>query len=148
LQPFLPLRCACTAAQTLLPFGQLTGNSSGRLLPLPLLQLMTQSRLSTASDVYSFAIIMHEMLTWQLPFHDLSKEQVCCLRVAVHDWCNDDSSTAPKQKKEHMQQQAVPWCAAVEHVVVGFCYSRNHPAAATTETHTHRDKQRCCSLSK
>lgn len=40
------------------------------------LQLMTQNRLSTASDVYSFAIIMYEMLTWQMPFHDLSKEQV------------------------------------------------------------------------
>lgn len=37
---------------------------------------MTQNRLSTASDVYSYAIIMYEMLTWQMPFHDLSKEQV------------------------------------------------------------------------
>jgi serine/threonine protein kinase len=39
---------------------------------------MTQNRLSTASDVYSYAIIMYEMLTWQMPFHDLSKEQVRC----------------------------------------------------------------------
>ncbi|KAF6265332.1 hypothetical protein COO60DRAFT_1623953 [Scenedesmus sp. NREL 46B-D3] len=43
-------------------------------------EMITQNRLSTASDVYSYAIIMHEMLTWQMPFHDLSKEQVV-LRV-------------------------------------------------------------------
>lgn len=41
-----------------------------------LLQLMTDCRLSAASDVYSFGIIMYEMLTWLLPFHDQSKEQV------------------------------------------------------------------------
>jgi serine/threonine protein kinase len=45
---------------------------------------MTQNRLSTASDVYSYAIIMYEMLTWQMPFHDLSKEQVGqCIRAAA-----------------------------------------------------------------
>jgi len=37
---------------------------------------MTQSRLSSASDVYSFAIIMYEMLTWKVPFEDLQKERV------------------------------------------------------------------------
>jgi hypothetical protein len=45
------------------------------------LQLMTQNRLSTASDVYSYAIIMYEMLTWQMPFHDLSKEQVGIIMI-------------------------------------------------------------------
>ncbi|WIA08465.1 hypothetical protein OEZ85_007902 [Tetradesmus obliquus] len=43
-------------------------------------ELMTQNRLSTAADVYSYGIIMYEMLTWQMPFHYLSKEQVV-LRV-------------------------------------------------------------------
>jgi serine/threonine protein kinase len=37
---------------------------------------MTQSRLSSASDVYSFAIIMYEMLTWKVPFEELRKERV------------------------------------------------------------------------
>jgi serine/threonine protein kinase len=34
------------------------------------------NRLSPASDVYSFGIVMSEMLTWQIPFAELSKEQV------------------------------------------------------------------------
>lgn len=54
---------------------------------------MTQNRLSTASDVYSFGIIMLEMLTWQMPFYDLSKEQVRSLSSAAQ-YC----STAPSIK--------------------------------------------------
>jgi serine/threonine protein kinase len=34
------------------------------------------NRLSPASDVYSFGIVMSEMLTWQIPFAELLKEQV------------------------------------------------------------------------
>lgn len=48
------------------------------------LQLLTENRLSTASDVYSFGIIMYEMLTWLLPFSDQKKEQVGESRTAWH----------------------------------------------------------------
>jgi serine/threonine protein kinase len=56
---------------------------------------MTQNRLSTASDVYSYAIIMYEMLTWQMPFHDLSKEQ-----VGHNTTCS--ISTSKQQHQDHL----------------------------------------------
>jgi hypothetical protein len=34
------------------------------------------NRLSAAADVYSFGIVMSEMLSWSVPFAELTKEQV------------------------------------------------------------------------
>jgi serine/threonine protein kinase len=44
---------------------------------------MTQARLSSASDVYSFGIIMYEMLTWQMPYG--LDDQVKYLQFTWHD---------------------------------------------------------------
>lgn len=37
---------------------------------------MMDNTLSQSSDVYSFAIIMFELLTFRIPFDNLGKEQV------------------------------------------------------------------------
>lgn len=49
---------------------------SSFLCPSPPLQLMMDNTLSQSSDVYSFAIIMFELLTFRIPFDNLGKEQV------------------------------------------------------------------------
>ncbi len=40
-------------------------------------EVIRDSQIGTAGDVYSFAIIMWEMLTWQQPYEDMMSVQVC-----------------------------------------------------------------------
>lgn len=46
-------------------------------------EVIRDSKVSKAADVYSFAIIMWELLTWQQPFEDMMSIQV--IYSAVHD---------------------------------------------------------------
>ena len=44
-------------------------------------EVIRESAIGTAGDVYSFAIIMWEMLTWQIPYTGYFSVQVSCVHV-------------------------------------------------------------------
>jgi serine/threonine protein kinase len=46
------------------------------LLPAPPLQVIKSQAYGKASDVYAFGLIMWELLSWQLPYEELSSFQV------------------------------------------------------------------------
>lgn len=41
-------------------------------------EVVTQQNYSKAADVYSFGLVLWELLTWQLPWADLGPFQVSC----------------------------------------------------------------------
>ena len=46
-----------------------------------LMQVVENHQYSKAADVYSFGIIMWEMMTWDIPWEDLNPFQVCWVHV-------------------------------------------------------------------
>jgi serine/threonine protein kinase len=51
-------------------------------------QVLCDSNITPASDVYSFAIIMYELLTFRTPFHEYSQAK-------VRDGCRSEFSQVP-----------------------------------------------------
>jgi serine/threonine protein kinase len=80
-----------------------------------LLQLMMDNVMSRASDVYSFGIIMYELLTFRIPFDLLGKEQVGALamldeaRGVAHNvsWCSTQC------------RETLPWQTCTRPAVMG-----------------------------
>ena len=45
------------------------------------MQVVEDHQYSKAADVYSFGIIMWEMMTWDMPWEELNAFQVCSLHL-------------------------------------------------------------------
>lgn len=48
-------------------------------------EALARGRVMRASDVYSFAMVMWEMLTWQEPYAGMSITQVIVQKALLHD---------------------------------------------------------------